>query len=122
VSTPVVLTVRTHSGKRVASCRGSLLCTHFGVSGPAVLDVSRHLAAAKLEDAGVQLVCDWLPDATADRLASELRAPGPVRCSAAMRGDMPERLAARCAPKPASIRPCRRANSHARHARRSFAR
>ena len=40
---PVALEVRTGSGRKRVELRGSLLCTHFGLSGPAALDVSRHL-------------------------------------------------------------------------------
>lgn len=37
------------SGKRLAECSGSLLFTHFGLSGPAALDISRHYLRARLE-------------------------------------------------------------------------
>jgi len=37
-------------GKKESECRGAFLFTHFGFSGPAALDISRHFAAAKKED------------------------------------------------------------------------
>jgi predicted Rossmann fold flavoprotein len=48
VSLPVQLDVRV-DGRRGARVNGSLLWTHFGVSGPAVLDASRHWLRARLE-------------------------------------------------------------------------
>ena len=38
------------NGKKEASARGALLFTHFGFSGPAALDISRHFAGARKED------------------------------------------------------------------------
>ena len=38
------------SGKKEASARGALLFTHFGFSGPAALDISRHFASAEKEE------------------------------------------------------------------------
>jgi predicted Rossmann fold flavoprotein len=93
VSTDVTLTVCARSGKHLTSCRGSLLCTHFGVSGPAVLDVSRHLAAARTADKGAHLVCDWLPDVASEQIDDELQAPGPGAVLGRLRGRLPERLA-----------------------------
>jgi predicted Rossmann fold flavoprotein len=52
--------------------RGSLLFTHFGLSGPAILDVSRAVTAA-LEPGRLSLVVDFLPDASADALEDWLR-------------------------------------------------
>lgn len=37
------------SGKRLAEATGSLLFTHFGLSGPAALDISRHFLRARIE-------------------------------------------------------------------------
>ena len=37
-------------GKKQCECRGPLLFTHFGFSGPAALDISRHFAASKTEN------------------------------------------------------------------------
>jgi predicted Rossmann fold flavoprotein len=48
VSQPVELTVRAE-GKAPVRISGSLLWTHFGVSGPAVLDASRFWCRARLE-------------------------------------------------------------------------
>ena len=47
--------------RAVATRRGSMLFTHFGLSGPAAMDVSR--AVTEVDDlAKIRLVCDLLPD------------------------------------------------------------
>ncbi|HBU36524.1 MAG TPA: aminoacetone oxidase family FAD-binding enzyme, partial [Planctomycetaceae bacterium] len=38
VTVPTTVTLSKASGKRIVSCSGSTLCTHLGLSGPAVLD------------------------------------------------------------------------------------
>jgi predicted Rossmann fold flavoprotein len=52
--------------------RGSVLFTHFGLSGPAVLDVSRAVTGStRLRD--LALVADFLPEINAADLESKLR-------------------------------------------------
>jgi predicted flavoprotein YhiN len=53
--------------------RGSLLFTHFGLSGPAALDISRTVTAA-IDPATLTLVCDFLPAVRSDALDAEIRA------------------------------------------------
>jgi predicted Rossmann fold flavoprotein len=60
VSSDVGVTVRAGSGRRIVAMRGSLLCTHTGLSGPVVLDVSRHLTRARVEDPGAHLTIAWV--------------------------------------------------------------
>jgi predicted Rossmann fold flavoprotein len=62
VSHEVSLSV-TAAGRSVAHTRGSLLWTHFGVSGPAVLDASRHWHRAVLETGGAGLRLSFVPGA-----------------------------------------------------------
>jgi predicted Rossmann fold flavoprotein len=52
--------------------RGSLLFTHFGLSGPAVLDVSRAVTASK-NPQSLSLLADFLPDSTAADIEGRLR-------------------------------------------------
>jgi predicted Rossmann fold flavoprotein len=52
--------------------RGSLLFTHFGLSGPVVLDISRSYTALA-NTAAAKLHCDFLPDLSAEQLQEELR-------------------------------------------------
>jgi predicted Rossmann fold flavoprotein len=52
--------------------RGSLLFTHFGLSGPVALDISRAFTALP-STAVAKLLCDFLPDTSSERLNEELR-------------------------------------------------
>lgn len=49
------------NGKKVRECRGPFLFTHFGFSGPAALDLSRHLASAARED-HPEIIASFLPE------------------------------------------------------------
>ena len=48
-------------GRVAARTHGAMLWTHFGVSGPAVLDMSRHWHRARLDDREVALTAGLLP-------------------------------------------------------------
>lgn len=70
ISQEVELTIRAEvnentgsTGNRHRSVRitGSLLWTHFGISGPAVLDASRHWLRARLENRLVAVTANLLP-------------------------------------------------------------
>jgi predicted Rossmann fold flavoprotein len=58
--------------KPLDHCRGSLLFTHFGLSGPVVLDISRSFTGLQ-NTAAAKLHCDFLPDLPAEHLQEELR-------------------------------------------------
>jgi predicted Rossmann fold flavoprotein len=60
VSHPVELTVRAE-GRAPERVSGSLLWTHFGVSGPAVLDASRFWCRARLEGSDATVSAGLLP-------------------------------------------------------------
>jgi predicted Rossmann fold flavoprotein len=47
---------------------GSLLWTHFGISGPVALNASRHWARAKLENKEVRLTLNFCPSSSFDAL------------------------------------------------------
>ncbi len=49
------------AGMRAVTVQGSLLWTHFGASGPAVLDASRHWHRAKIEGRDVDVRLSFLP-------------------------------------------------------------
>ncbi|HZZ29075.1 MAG TPA: NAD(P)/FAD-dependent oxidoreductase [Pirellulales bacterium] len=51
--------------------RGSLLFTHFGLSGPVVLDISRHVSGHP-QPQTLQLECDFLPDIKLHELDHQL--------------------------------------------------
>jgi len=89
---PARLEVRGGSGRRVAAVEGAILCTHFGLSGPAVLDVSRHFLHARTEDPASVLVLDSLPGVSRESLGEELRRLGAATVVGWCRGRLPERL------------------------------
>jgi predicted Rossmann fold flavoprotein len=95
-SADVELSVRSGSGRVLARHRGSLLCTHFGISGPVVLDVSRDWIAARRDDPQAALVVSFLPGETFESyerfvLAEAARNPRATLASA-LRGRVPERI------------------------------
>ncbi|MCA9098154.1 MAG: NAD(P)/FAD-dependent oxidoreductase [Planctomycetaceae bacterium] len=57
---------------KLAEDRGSFLFTHFGYSGPSVLNVSRAVTQHS-GDPSVHLVADWLPQLTSDQLSGEFQ-------------------------------------------------
>ena len=61
VSQEVELTTQVDS-RVVDRRRGSLLWTHFGISGPVVMDASRFWTMARGEGAEVEMRCNVLPD------------------------------------------------------------
>lgn len=93
------LALRDPNGKALATRDGSLLFTHFGLSGPAALDLSRHLLRARLDHPGdVYTVSLGHPQFTrADQADAWLRAQAaenPKRLAAnTLAGILPERLA-----------------------------
>jgi predicted Rossmann fold flavoprotein len=74
VSQPAALDVLV-DGATIARLPGALLWTHFGLSGPAALDASRHWLRATLEGGRVELTASLCPDRTfesADRRWTDL--------------------------------------------------
>lgn len=61
ISAVATLEVRSGSGKRLATFTDSTLCTHFGLSGPGPLDISRYLIDARFDDRDASLHLNWLP-------------------------------------------------------------
>src|SRR5262249_14930222 len=70
VSLPVMVQVRV-TGRPLEKTCGAMLFTHFGVSGPAVLDASRHWTRARIEGKDVQASVSFL--ATGDVAEAERR-------------------------------------------------
>jgi predicted Rossmann fold flavoprotein len=61
----------SESTKPLAERRGSFLFTHFGLSGPGAMDVSRAITANP-DAPGWQAVCDFLPATTRGQLLEQL--------------------------------------------------
>ena len=88
-------TMRLHSGtgKMLRAFSGSTLCTHFGISGPPVLDISRYWLEARLDDPGAYLCIDWWPAVGPRRIDEELAGRSGIPVGAVLRARLPERLA-----------------------------
>lgn len=82
-----------HTGR--PKTRGSLLFTHFGLSGPVALDISRHVTALP-DRFTVTLLVDFLPDQKADAIDQELRqaaaADGKRQMAGVLAARLPRRL------------------------------
>ena len=62
------VTLHTHvDNKRVDSRRGSMLWTHFGISGPVVMDASRFWVMAQQQGRKAELFCQLLPEMNFDQ-------------------------------------------------------
>jgi len=73
ISQTVELTVQA-AGRKPVRARGVLLWTHFGVSGPVVLDVSRHWHRAHLEQCDVTVFANLVPGEAATGMENRLLA------------------------------------------------
>ncbi len=58
---PATLSVHSSTSKKLVEFTNSTLCTHFGLSGPSVLDISRYLIDAQTGDPASYLAVNWLP-------------------------------------------------------------
>jgi hypothetical protein len=80
----------------LASARGSFLFTHFGLSGPVILDVSRAVTAHP-NPRELSLVCDFLPGTKTSELEEQLRqeaaAEGKKQVVGLLSKHIPRRLA-----------------------------
>jgi predicted flavoprotein YhiN len=84
------------AGRKVATARGSLLFAHFGYSGPAALDLSRHWHRAEGE--GERTVeASFVPGETRERLVAAWLAAGQSAPRRTVRGWLAERVPERVA-------------------------
>ena len=105
VSLPASITLSLASGARVQvhgkplkPIEGAVLCTHFGLSGPAILDASRHWIHAHAVDPAARVMIQWVPGLSADALDQRLLEVKGRSVLAALHGLLPERfLRAACA-------------------------
>lgn len=93
VSAEATMEVRSSTGRKLNSMTGSVLCAHFGLSGPVILDISRYYIDAKQDDPGVCLTANWLPGQTAESVDSALLSLGGSSLQQYLRKRLPERLA-----------------------------
>lgn len=88
-------TLELHSvtGKKLVAFTNSTLCTHFGLSGPSVLDISRYYTEAKRADAGTKLTINWSPGLTFDAADAWLAQSAKLSAAKRLAEKVPERLA-----------------------------
>jgi len=71
--TNALLTLTTAEGKIIAAERGDVIFTHFGISGPAALKLSRAVSGqTAAATRGPRLLLDVLPDISEEYLAARL--------------------------------------------------
>ena len=90
LATPARLEVQGATGKRLKAFVGPVLLTHFGLSGPCVLDISRYWLDAREDDPAARLVANWLPALGREEVEAALLA---------LRGEHPRTWLARFLPK-----------------------
>ncbi len=93
ITVRATLDLHSSSGKKLVSFTDSTLCTHFGLSGPSVLDISRYVIDAQFDDPGAGLAINWLPDKTTGQVESDLLALGRATPLKYLGNCLPERLA-----------------------------
>jgi predicted Rossmann fold flavoprotein len=120
IAVPAVLELRSAAGRKRMAMTGALLCTHFGISGPVALDMSRHFIDARHDEPQTRLVVRWLPEHTSETLERALRALGAATVGGHLQERMPERLArALCAD--AGVDPATPGHRLTRETRRALA-
>jgi predicted Rossmann fold flavoprotein len=97
VTTDVELAVRSSEGRILHRQRGSLLFTHFGISGPAPLDISRHWIASRRDDGGAGLTVSFAPgegEGVVEKALAAAATESPrAHAASVLRRWVPERLA-----------------------------
>jgi predicted Rossmann fold flavoprotein len=120
LTVPATLELRSAAGKRLVRFTDSTLCTHFGLSGPSVLDISRHCLADQ-PDPPHALFINWLPERSVESLDADLAALKNQNPGAWLSERMPDRLArALCAE--ADVDPTSPGHQLTRDRRRALAR
>lgn len=108
ISHEVELRLRKTNGKIVHRHRGSMLLTHFGLSGPVVLDISRHWIELSRERE-ISLEASLFPDESFEGLERSVReaaAAGPHQTVPTFLGrSLPDRLAEAVATHAAGLAP-----------------
>ena len=86
--------VRAGTGKVLKRFTNSILITHFGYSGPGILDVSRYYLDARASDPDAVLAINWIPAKSMDAVDGDLQHLGKrVPWKYLVEHGVPERLA-----------------------------
>lgn len=92
ITVDAAIELRSGTGKRLERFENSMLCAHFGVSGPAAMDISRYWTMARFEDPGAHLVVNWLPRVEREAADRELQGLGKRSVGRWLKELLPERL------------------------------
>ncbi len=120
ITLDATIEVRSGTGKRIESFTNSTLLTHFGLSGPSVLDISRYYLHAIASGPKAALFANWLPGTSADGFDRELQALRSKSVGGFLRERLPERLA-RALCEHAGVDPTTRGDALNRDQRRAVA-
>ncbi len=121
IACPATLSVVTSTGKRVKSFTNDTLITHFGLSGPAPMDISRYLSTAKLSDRKSHLEINWLPNHSFEQVDQDLTKLGKAQISTHLRTLIPDRLARVLCDQAGGIDPTTPGHTLSRDSRRALA-
>lgn len=121
IAVPATLELWSPTGKLLRTFTGSTLCTHFGLSGPSVLDMSRYYIDARLDDPASVLTINWLPGQSIEHVDAALQVLGPRTPLQYLREYLPERLA-RALCEQAEVDPLTPGHELARLQRKTLAR
>jgi predicted flavoprotein YhiN len=120
VTLDATIELRSGTGKRMVSFTNSTLLTHFGLSGPSILDISRYYLHAIASDPQATLFANWLPGTNEDALDRELQSLRTKSVGGFLRERLPERLV-RALCEHAGVDPSTRGDALTREGRRAVA-
>lgn len=93
ITVPTAIELRAKTGKKLISFTDSTLCTHFGLSGPSVLDFSRYYLAARFDDPEAYANLCWLPEKSPQAIELDLQELHQRTVGGYLDDYLPERLA-----------------------------
>ncbi len=118
---PATIELHSGTGKKLVEFTNSTLCTHFGLSGPGVLDISRYYTQAKRADPAAKLTMNWLPGLSFDAADAWLAERSGISISKRLAEKLPDRLA-RAICESAAVDPAALIGNMKRDDRRTVAR
>lgn len=92
ISLQATVTVQAN-GKALDQAQGNILFTHFGLSGPAILDISHAAARTLHRGQRVEISLDLLPDLTPEAILSRLEEQRQKTLANALATLLPQQLA-----------------------------
>ncbi len=92
ITLPATFTIRTINGKVLEEFSNSTLLTHFGISGPSVLDISRYFIMRQRDGEDVVLHANWIPGQSSASLDSDILSQARNGVGVWLRERLPERF------------------------------